>query len=206
MTGLFPYLPVFLDLAGRAAVLLSGAPTLAPIARRLLDAGAGVTVLDPAPSAEMAVLGASLRLLERRWRASDFVGATLVVAGPGERRMARARLAARNAGALFIAHGADEATDVTFGAAAVEGPLAIGVTVSGLSPALGETMAQRLRSVVPAPYAAFLSAAAAMNDAVRRALPDAEVREGFWRLAARDAFDASPADWNSWIAARLDPD
>ncbi|TPW02522.1 MAG: hypothetical protein FD124_3370, partial [Alphaproteobacteria bacterium] len=50
MTSLFPLLPVFLDLTGRAVVLLSAEAGLAPLARRFLDAGAGVTAIDPSPS------------------------------------------------------------------------------------------------------------------------------------------------------------
>lgn len=203
MTGLFPHLPVFLDLAGRAAVLLAGGDGLAPVARRLLDSGAGVTVFDPEPGPEMATLSGSLRLARRRWRTSDLDGAAIVVASPGERRLARARAAARSAGALFVVHGESNLSGVTFGAAAVLGPMAIGVTVSGLAPALGETMARRLEAVVPDAYVRFLAAAASMAADVERAVQDPAQRDAFWRLAAADAFEATPPDWRDWIVARL---
>ena len=206
MSGLFPFLPVFVDLAGRAAVLLSGAGELAPIARRLLDAGAGVTVVDQEMSVAMEELGPSMRLLRRHWRPLDMTGAALVVAGPAEARPARARAAAKAAGAIFTMSGASDRSEVIFGAAAAWGPVAIGVAASGLAPSLGEAMARRLEAAVPASYAGFLAAAARMGAEIDRKITDHANREAFWRAAAADAFDASPGDpsgWDAWLKARL---
>ena len=207
MSGLFPYLPVFLDLAGRGAVLLSGAPALVRIARTFLDAGAAVTVIDADISPARAELGPAARLLPRRWRAADLTGAALVVAGPGEPRAGAARQAARSVGAFFAMVGDPDHSEVIFGATAAWGPVAIGVTASGLAPGLGEAMARRLEAAVPPGYAGFLAAAARQRDAVSAALPDAADREVFWRVASTQAFDASAEEiengWDAWLLTRL---
>ena len=209
MSGLFPYLPVFVDLAGRAAVLLSGEAGLAPIARRLLDAGAGVTAISREMSPAMTELAPSIRLLRRGWRAADLAGAALVVAGAAERRHARARLAAKAAGAIFAMPGAADRSDVIFGAAAAWGPVAIGVTASGLAPGFGEAMARRLEAAVPASYAGFLAAAERFREVANRAIADADARDAFWRAAASDAFEAHLDDrdggWDRWLEERLRP-
>ena len=206
MSGLFPFLPVFVDLAGRAVVLLSGGADLAPIARRVLDAGAGVTVVGRDMSPAMAELGPSVRVLRRPWRPLDMASAALVVAGAHEPRANRARASAKAAGAIFAMPAAPERSEVIFGAAAAWGPVAIGVTASGLAPGLGEAMAQRLEAAVPESYAGFLAAAARMRADIDRAVSDPASRHAFWRAAATEAFDARPeaaGGWDAWLALRL---
>lgn len=115
MSGLFPYLPVFLDLAGRGVVLLAGVPDAPAVARRFLDAGAAVTVIDPEPADAIAALSPPIRLLRRRWRAADMAGAALVVCGPDEPRAGAARQAARTVGAMFGLMGNPDGSEMMFG-------------------------------------------------------------------------------------------
>lgn len=205
MTSLFPPLPVFLDLTGRAVVLLAGDAGAAALARTLLDAGAGVTVVDPAPSGEMRALAPSVRLIERRWRAADLAGATLVTAPRTEIR--RARQAARAARALFLAPGEPGFSDIQMGSAVAQGPLALGVFAAGAAPAVGEAIARRIEAAAPPGYGGFLEAAARLADAAENALPDAVARDAFWRATAEAAFDHArgdaPEDWDAWIVARF---
>lgn len=203
MSGLFPHLPLFVDLAGRAAVLLSGDAALVPVARRLLDAGASLSVIHPAISAPMAELAPAARLVRRRWRASDLDGAALVAAGPKEPRAAMARSAARNVGAIFTTPGEADPSGISFGAAVSWGPVAIGVSASGLGAGLGEAVARRLAASAPARYGGFLAAAARSQAASAKVHPLAADRDAFWRDAALAAFESAPADWDEWIAARL---
>jgi uroporphyrin-III C-methyltransferase / precorrin-2 dehydrogenase / sirohydrochlorin ferrochelatase len=207
MTSLFPLLPVFLDLTGRAVVLLSAEAGLAPLARRFLDAGAGVTAIDPAPAAEMAALHPSLRILTRRWRSLDMHGATLVVAGSGETRAGRARSAARSARALFASLGDLAHPDVLLGSTVARGSLAIGVTAAGAAPGVGEAIARRFEASVPDGYGRFLEAAARVHEAVAGVMPDAAACKAFWQRVAEAAFEheesADIGDWDAWILARL---
>lgn len=200
MGGLFPHLPLFLDLAGRRAVLLSGEAGMTAIARRLLDAGAGVTVAALEIAPELSALAPPVRLTRRRWRAADMDGAMLVIAGAREPRPAMARAAARAAGAVYAA---PDGGEIGFGAAAAWGPAAIGVSAAGLPVGLAEAMALRFEAVVPAHYGAFLTAAARAEAKVAAQIPASDVRHAFWRATASAAFDSAPADWDVWIAQRL---
>lgn len=204
MSSLFPLLPAFLDLTGRAAVLLSGEAGLAPLARRLLDCGAGVSVFDRAPSTDIAALAPSVRLVGRRWRSSDLAGAALVVAGGAEPRLARARAAARAARSLFYALHEPAASDVRLVAAVAGGSIAIGLTAPGLPPEVGQAVARRFEQSSMAGYGRFLEAAVRAAARVEGLLPDDALRATFWRETAEAAFDgAARTDWEAWIADRL---
>lgn len=205
MTSLFPPLPVFLDLTGRAVVLLAADAAAAELARTLLDAGAGVTVIDPAPSEAMRALAPSIRLVERRWRSADLAGATLVAAPRTEPR--RARQGARAARALFLAPGEPGLSDILLGSAVAHGPLALGVSAAGAAPAVGEVIARRIEAVVPPGYGGFLEAAARLSEEAEALLPDPAARDSFWRETAEAAFEQARGggaeDWGSWIASRF---
>lgn len=205
MTSLFPPLPVFLDLTGRAVVLLAADEATADLARRLLDAGAGVTVIAPEPSEAMRALSPSIRLVARRWRSADLAGATLVAAPRSEAR--RARQAARAARALFLAPGEPGLSDILLGSAVAHGPLALGVSAAGAAPAVGEVIARRIEAAVPAGFGGFLEAAARLAAEAETVLPDPAARDSFWREAAEAAFDhargGGAEEWESWIASRF---
>jgi len=203
MSGLFPFLPMFIDVAGRATVLLSGVDAMVALARRLLDAGAAVKVVDASPSAAMEALAPPLRLVRRSWRPLDFEDAVLVIAAMREQRAPQARAAARHAGAIFAMPGAAAPADLTFGAGAAWGAVSVGVHGAGLPGGVGEAIAARIEALAPPDYAGFLAAVERARAGVETALPAPARRDAFWRAAARDAFAESPADWDVWIRERL---
>lgn len=206
MTSLFPLLPVQLDLTGRAAVLLSGEAELAPIARRLLDCGAGVTVFDKSPASVVSDLSPPVRLIARRWRISDLAGVALVVAGAAETRLARARAASKSARALFFTPNEPSVSDISLAAAVAGGALAIGVTGPGLPPEIGQAVATRFEQSALSGIGGFLAAAARAADKVESRIGDLAERTAFWRAATEAALAvgaASPADWDAWIDRRL---
>jgi len=94
VANLFPYYPVFLDLAGRSVVLIGADAAMAGLARQFLAAGAGVSVFDQTPSDAMRALQSAVRLKLRRWRPEDFQGAALVVCSAEEPRPSRIRASA----------------------------------------------------------------------------------------------------------------
>lgn len=201
MSGLFPFLPMFIDVTGRAAVLLSGADAMVPLARRLLDAGAAIKVVDPSPSQAMEALG--VRLARRGWRPLDFEDAVLVVAGAREPRAPQARAAARHAGAIFAMPGAGAPADPAFGASAAWGSVSVGVHGGSLPGGVNEAIAARIDALAPPDYAHFLAAVERGRVQVESALAAPAARDAFWRAAASDAFAASPVDWDAWLRDRL---
>ena len=172
MSNLFPYYPVFLELAGRSVVLIGGDAAMAGLARQFLAAGAGVSVFEPAPADAMRSLSSAVRLKLRRWRPDDFQGAALVVCGADEPRPSRIRTAARAQQAVFHLLGAPESSDVVLGGVSAAGALALGVAAPGAPWAVAEAVRARLASALPAGLPPFLEAAARVRSEAGKRIPN----------------------------------
>jgi siroheme synthase-like protein len=200
VANLFPYYPVFLDLAGRAVVLIGGDAAMAGLARQFLAAGAGVSVFDAAPSDAMRSLASAVRLKLRRWRPDDFHGAALVVCSGDEPRPSRVRTAAAAQQAIFHLLGAPENSDVVLGGVTASGPLALGVAVPGAPWAVTEAVRARLGGALPHGLPTFLEAAARLRSEAGKRIPDDAQRAQFWREATDRVFVSSPMSANEWEA------
>lgn len=206
MSTLFPALPVFMDLIGRAVIILSGDRHGVNLARDCLQAGAGVTIIHPEPSPEAEAL-AGVKLVRRAWRAADFRNAALVAAGCDERRMARARASAKAAKAIFMALDRGPGADVTVGETAAIGPFTIGVAGAGLPTPLLALLRRRLEAAVPQALGPFLDAAAQAPDpGIYGAAASARWAETLAAaIAVIDGQAPAPAEWSHFVAARLAP-
>lgn len=200
MSNLFPYYPVFLDLAGRSVVLIGGDAAMAGLARQFLAAGAGVSVFEPAPADAMRSLSSAVRLKLRRWRPDDFQGAALVVCGADEPRPSRIRTAARAQQAVFHLLGAPESSDVVLGGVSAAGALALGVAAPGAPWAVAEAVRARLASALPAGLPTFLEAAARVRSEAGKRIPNDTQRAKFWSEATERVFVSSPLGANEWEA------
>jgi siroheme synthase-like protein len=206
VSNLFPYYPVFLDLAGRAVVLVGADAAMAGLARQFLAAGAGVSAFDPTPTDAMRALAPPVRLILRRWRPSDMQGAALVVCGLNETRPSRVRTAARSAQAVFHLLGAPESSDVVLGGVAAAGVLALGVAAPGAPWAVTQALRGRLERALPGGLAEFLEAAAHVRGEAGRRIPDDDARARFWTEACEEAFAMPPrktGEWEAWLRKRL---
>jgi siroheme synthase-like protein len=206
LSNLFPFYPVFLDLAGRSVVLIGADPPMTNLARQFLAAGAGVSAFDPAPTDAMRALAPPVRLVLRRWRPTDLQGSSLVVCGIGEPRPSRVRTAARAAQAVFHLLGAPESSDVTLGGVAAAGALALGVAAPGAPWAVTQCVRARLEQALPQGLAEFLEAAAHVRGEAGRRIPDDDARAHFWKDACEEAFSSAPrktAQWEAWLRKRL---
>ncbi|MDX2236415.1 MAG: hypothetical protein NW203_02515 [Hyphomonadaceae bacterium] len=196
MTGLFPTLPVFLDLAGRAVIVIGAHAALDDLAERCAACGAGVRRF----AARSANGG------RRTWRAADLRGAALVAMAPDAPRATRARLAARAAGAMFVKIDAPAHSDIALGAAGARGMVSIGVDASGAPGAVARAVERAVTRRLPPQIEPFAAAAAACADLVRDTLTDAVRTDAFWRALAEEAWshdgDDAP-DWRAIIRARL---
>ena len=206
MSNLFPYYPVFLDLAGRSVVLIGADAAMAGLARQFVAAGASLSVFDPTPSDAMCALEPGVRLKLRRWRGGDFQGASLVVCGPGEQRPSRVRAAAQAQHAVFHLLGAPENSDVILGGVAAAGVLALGVAAPGAPWAVTQAVRAKLEQALPAGLATFLEAAARVRSEAGRHIPDDAARARFWTEMSERAF-ASPsmkaAEWEELLLQEL---
>jgi uroporphyrin-III C-methyltransferase/precorrin-2 dehydrogenase/sirohydrochlorin ferrochelatase len=198
VANLFPYYPVFLDLAGRSVVLIGGDAAMAGLARQFLAAGAGVSVFDQTPSDAMRALASAVRLKLRRWRPEDFAGAALVICSGDEPRPSRVRTAAAVQQAVFHLLGAPENSDVVLGGVSAAGALALGVAAPGAPWAVTDAVRARLAAALPSGLPAFLEAAARVRAEAGRRIPDDAQRAQFWSEATDRVFVSSPMSANEW--------
>lgn len=198
MANLFPYYPVFLDLAGRSVILIGGDAAMAGLARQFLAAGAGVSVFDQTPSDAMRALAPGVRLKLRRWRPEDFQGAALVICGGDEPRPSRVRTAAAAQQAVFHLLGAPENSDVMLGGVAASGAFALGVAAPGAPWAVTEAVRARLAAAVPSGLPTFLEAASRVRVEAGKRIPDDVQRAKFWSEATERVFVSPPMSATEW--------
>lgn len=142
-----PLFPAFLKLHGRRAVVVGGGPVAASKLRALLDAGADVTVVAPASVKEVAAAG--VKLIERRFRASDLDGAWLVVAAATtavNRAVARAAEKRR----VFV-NAVDDPPNASLylGGVVRRAGVTFAVSTDGRAPALAGLLREALEAVLP---------------------------------------------------------
>lgn len=206
MAFLFPPVPVFLDLVGRGVVVCDGERRAAAFARECVEAGAGVTLISPAMSPEAEALAQSVRLLRRRWRASDFRNAAVVAVGAFERRPTQARASAKAARAIFVTLDGGPGSDVTLGETAARGLLTVGVATAGLPTPLAAALRARIEAAAPPELSGFLEAAARCGGEPEGLGGEGE-RRAFWEQALAAAVDErtvrSPEDWDAWLSGRV---
>lgn len=141
-----PYYPVSLDVAGRACLVVGGGPVAARKARGLLECAAVVTVLTPAPGAEMEALAPSLHALERRpYAAGDAAAFRLVLTATGDAAVDAAVATEAEAAGVWV-NSADDPEHCSFLLPAVrrDGAVTLAVSTGGLSPALAVWLRDRL--------------------------------------------------------------
>ena len=143
--------PVFLDLAGREALVVGGGPVATRKAASLAKAGARVTVVAPQIGTELEQMGREnmARLFRRNFEPEDLEKKWLVIAATDDPQINRdvAKAAARK---RIFCNVVDRPQICSFQVPAVleRGMLKIAVSTSGASPA----MARRIRKELEARY------------------------------------------------------
>lgn len=147
-----PYMPIFLNLAGRDCLVVGAGPIGAQKARSLLGAGARVTLVDP--EARWPLDGESRDggeaapiVIRRAFEAADVRGMTLVIGATDDAGAQREIYeAARAEGALVNIVDVPERCDFIYAATLERGDLQIAVSTGGRFP----TLAARLRDWIDA--------------------------------------------------------
>jgi siroheme synthase-like protein len=140
--------PVFLDLAGRT-VLVAGAGNVAlRKTRGLVDVGASVTVVAPEHLPEFE--GLPVRLMRRRFRASDLAGAVLVFAATDDRAVNRRIGALARERGVFV-NVADSAEECGFltPARVSRGNVQIAIATGGTNPRVSAQVRRRIEKAWP---------------------------------------------------------
>jgi siroheme synthase-like protein len=139
--------PVFLDLKDRPVLVVGAGKVALRKVRGLLEAGARITVVAPEWEPEFEEL--ALRLIRRRFRASDLGGVFLVYAATDD-RLTNHRIGIAAKGRGVFANIADSAEECGFivPARVQRGEVQIAISTGGESPRLSAELRRKLEEIL----------------------------------------------------------
>ncbi|MFN3594175.1 MAG: siroheme synthase CysG [Thiobacillaceae bacterium] len=181
------YLPIFLDLRGKNALVVGGGDTAARKAALLLSAGAWVTVVCPAPlAAAFNELQGTDRLIHRQSEFQDahLDGMELVFAASEDEALDRKVYEAARARHVPV-NVADRPQLCSFIMPSIidRSPVVVAVSSGGEAPVLSRLLRARLETLIPAAYGRLAALAGRFKDKVRKRFTSTEARRKFWEKA-----------------------
>ncbi len=178
------YFPVMLDLRDKKVLFVGGGFETESKVLRLLEAGARVTLLSPLAHPALEAPPASERLtwLRRAYRRGDLAGFQLCFAHPPDRALhATIAQEARERGVWLNAVDDPAHCDFILPAVHQQGDLLIAISTSGVAPALGVRIRQRLAQEYGPAYAEYLRLLRTLRPLVQQTYPhDFEARKAAW--------------------------
>ncbi len=178
------YYPVFLDIAGKPAVVIGGGQVALRKVEGLLDAGAHVTVISPAlhPDLEALVAAGRVRHIAREYSHGDLEGCLLAFVGTDDRSVnAAVAREGKQRGAWVNAVDDPANCDFIMPGIVRRGDIILAVSTSGGSPAMARKLREDLEQFLTEEYALMLDLVAQ----VRRELCDrgVKVEPDVWNAA-----------------------
>jgi siroheme synthase-like protein len=139
--------PIFLNLKDRPVLVVGAGKVALRKTRGLVESGARVTVVAPEWTVEFESL--PVRMLQRRFRASDLNGITLVFAATND-RMTNHRIAFAAKGRGVFANIADSAEECDFlvPARVNRGSVQLAISTGGENPRVSAELRKRLEEVL----------------------------------------------------------
>lgn len=183
------YYPVFLDIAGKPAVVIGGGQVALRKVEGLLDAGAHVTVISPAlhPDLEALVAAGRVRHIAREYSPGDLEGCLLAFVGTDDRSVnAAVAREGKQRGAWVNAVDDPANCDFIMPGIVRRGDIILAVSTSGGSPAMARKLREDLEQFLTEEYALMLDLVAQ----VRRELCDRGVK-------------VEPEVWNAALDAEV---
>ncbi len=174
------YLPVFLDLRGRTALVVGGGSVAGRKAALLLKAGATVRVVAPEIDESLGAMP-GLACLARNFEPADLDGAALVIAATDDRAVNGTVAALAQARHLPV-NVVDDPELCSFVMPAIvdRGRVVVAISAGGASPVLSRLIRARLELALPPILGTLADAAARLRGRVRAALPELGPRRRFW--------------------------
>jgi siroheme synthase-like protein len=189
-----PLLPIFVKLEGRACLVVGAGAVGLQKVRSLLECGAKIAVVAPEARGEIRDLAAEGKLIwrERRYAAEDIHGQQLVIAATNDPAINHAVYAdAVAAGVLVNAVDDPPFCDFYFGSVVRRGPLQIGISTAGESPAFAQRLREQLELLLDEGTGPWLERLGALRREVLATHPAEEARNTLLRaLATRDICDS----------------
>jgi siroheme synthase-like protein len=185
-----PLLPIFVKIEARPCLVVGAGAVGLQKVRSLLECGANVTVVAPDARGEIDDLErqGKLTFRRRRYAVEDIQGQQLVIAATSDPEVNHAIYDdAVAAGVLANAVDDPPFCDFYFGSVVRRGPLQIGVSTAGESPALAQRLRQQLEALLDKGTGPWLERLGALRREVLAAHPAGEKRNNLLRaLATRD--------------------
>jgi len=183
------YYPINLNIDGRLCLVVGGGEVAARKAQGLLDAGAAVHVVSPEVCPEVQAL--PVKILRRPFREADVDSAAVVIAATNDPDV-NTRVAAAAQLANVPVNVVDQPGLCSFFLPAVvrRGPLVIGVSTSGASPALAKAVRRKLDKEFGEEYDKFIELLGSFRRQVLASVPDPDQRKQiFEEMASEQALD-----------------
>jgi siroheme synthase-like protein len=187
------FYPVLLHLEHRPCVVIGEGPVAEQKVNGLLDAGARVTVICPAPSPRLLALAADKRidLRRRTYISGDLDGAFLVIVS-AEDRAVRHEVWLEAERRRIPINAVDDMPHCSFIAPAIyrQGDLTVAVSTAGKSPALAVNVRNRIGDLLGPEYGTFLTLLGHLRADVAVRIPDAPTRTALWyRIVDSDVIE-----------------
>jgi len=183
------YYPVFLDIAGKPAVVIGGGQVALRKVEGLLDAGAHVTVISPAlhPDLEALVAAGRVRHIAREYSPGDLEGYLLAFVSTDDRSVNAAVAREGKQRGVWV-NAVDDPANCDFIIPGIvrRGDIILAVSTSGGSPAMARKLREDLEQFLTEEYALMLDLVAQ----VRRELCDRGVK-------------VEPEVWNAALDAEV---
>lgn len=184
-------LPLFMDLAGKRAVVAGRGEAMVWKAELLAAAGAHVRVYASQVCEELRALGAAsppprIEILARGWRPDDLTGAAIAVGAlcGGEARAFAA--AARRLGVPVNVIDTPEYSTFSFGAIVNRSPVVLGISTAGAAPVLAQALRGRLEALLNPALGQWAAAARKLRGRIAQQIKgNAARRQRWWCFADR---------------------
>lgn len=189
-----PLLPLFLKLEARRCLVVGGGEVALQKVRGLLECGASLMVVAPEAATEIRDLAEQGRILwqQRKYEPHDIAGHLLVIAATNDAPMNHAIYEdAVAAGVLANVVDDPPYCDFYFGSVVRRGPLQIGISTEGESPAFAQRLRQQLELLLDEGTGPWLQRLGALRREVLATHPAGEARNHLLRtLATREICDS----------------
>ena len=184
------YFPFFCELSQKPGLVIGGGKVAARKIQKLLPYGPRLTVVSPEILPEIRVLP-GVQCLERPFRESDLSGMAFVIAAANDHAVnRRAALLCRDRRIPVNAADDEQLSSFIFPALVKKGPLSIGISTGGSSPAAAIYLKEQIASVLSERLDDILSYLHETRGAVQAAFPSEETRRAVSRALFSSCMEA----------------
>jgi len=182
------FLPVFLDIKDKTALVVGGGEVAARKVSLLLQAKAQVRViaLDICPNLKTLSKDGAIKYEQREYQDKDLDGCSLVYAATDNPEVNR-RVSDSAKSRLLPVNVVDQPELCSFITPSIvdRSPVVVAVSTGGASPVLARLIRSRLESVIPAGYGRLADLAKRFRDRVKQRFSNPKDRQMFWENVLR---------------------